>query len=307
MPNFGGGAVANELLIELTQGLDFKIPDVDLDDPIFDFPGGIDSPLYQQLKALKNSDLTSGTVGGDGTFDVLMTGLSAHLKTQYEEDRITGSEYARAFVELTAAAMGNAVQFLLGRDQAFWAAQLAQVQAITARVQLQTAKVELARIQFQALTAESEYALTKLRLAGEDASFAQTKFNVDNILPNQNELLELQQSGQSIQNNTGTYTLQTMLPQQFLLLSEQTEVQRAQTLNTRSDTLAVQGTLGKQRDLYDQQITSYKRDAEVKAAKFFSDAWITQKTIDEGTLPPTNFTNVVIDEVMSTLKTNNNL
>ena len=71
------------------------------------------------------------------------------------------------------------------------------------------------------------------------------------------------------------------------------------------DGTTVTGLLGKQKELYSQQITSYKRDAEVKAGKLWIDAWITMKTIDEGLLPPDQFTNTEINEVLATLKTNN--
>ena len=91
----------------------------------------------------------------------------------------------------------------------------------------------------------------------------------------------------------------------YITLSEQGEAQRAQTMDTRSDGSTVVGLLGKQKALYDQQITSYKRDAEVKAGKLWIDAWITMKTIDEGLLPPDQFTNTEINEVLATLKTNN--
>lgn len=95
--------------------------------------------------------------------------------------------------------------------------------------------------------------------------------------------------------------------QQNLLLKEQTEVQRAQTLNERTDGATVVGAIGKQKDLYTQQITSYQRDAEVKAAKMFIDSWITQKTLDEGLTAPTSLQNASIDVIMAKIKTNNSL
>ena len=98
-----------------------------------------------------------------------------------------------------------------------------------------------------------------------------------------------------------------MLPQQHELLVEQTEVQRAQTLDTRSDGITVVGTVGKQKDLYSQQIKSYQRDSELKAAKLFADAWTVQKTVDEGFVAPANFQNPSLDSVLGHIKTNNNL
>jgi hypothetical protein len=49
---------------------------------------------------------------------------------------------------------------------------------------------------------------------------------------------------------------------------------------SRTDGALIVGSIGKQKALYDQQITSYKRDAEHKATKLFTDTWITQKTLD---------------------------
>ena len=53
--------------------------------------------------------------------------------------------------------------------------------------------------------------------------------------------------------------------------------------------------------LYNQQIISYQRDAEVKAANIFTNAWITMRTVDEGLPIPDGFTKVKIDDVLKTL------
>lgn len=276
--SFGGETVANQLLTALMAGENITIPQVDLTADIYKIPGGIDSEQYLPVRKLTNEDLTTRVVGGDGTFDALMAGFSAHLKIEYEKGRITGAEYTKAFIALTEGAMANAVQYLLGRDNAFWQAVTAQAQAITARVQLETAKVQYAAMHLEAMIGRANYALTKLKLATEDVTYAQGKFNMD-----------------------------FLLPQQLNLLREQTEVQRAQTLDVRTDGSTVTGAVGKQKDLYSQQITSYQRNSELSAARVFSDAWITQKTIDEGLLPPDALNNSSVNTVLNTLKTNNNL
>lgn len=291
--SFGGETVANQLLIALMAGENITIPQVDLSADIYKIPGGIDSEQYLPVRKLTNEDLTTRVVGGDGTFDALMAGFSAHLKIEYEKGRITGAEYTKAFIALTEGAMSNAVQYLLGRDSAFWQAVAAQAAAITARVQLETAKVQYAAMQLEAMIGRANYALTKLKLATEDVTYAQGKYQIDNLLPQQYA--------------TGQYSLNIMFPQQLALLKEQTEVQRAQTLDQRTDGQTVTGSVGKQKDLYTQQITSYQRNAEVSAAKLFTDAWITQKTIDEGLLPPAGFENASVNTILSKLKTNNNL
>lgn len=269
---------ANRLLEELTKGDDFTLPDVDMTGPEWDIPGGDDSPIFGAIDKISNESLTTREVGGSGTFDALMESAHNHLKAEFKANRITGGEYTKAYIAMMESCMSNAVQFLLGRDQAYWAAAMAQIQAVTARVQLATSKAQFVLAKIQALSAKSEYALTKMKIATESETYCAALFNVSQ-----------------------------MLPQQLKLLTEQTEAQRAQTLDTRSDGATVTGSVGKQKELYSQQITSYQRDAEVKASKLFTDAWITQKTIDEGLNPPNGFTNASIDTILTKLKSNNGL
>lgn len=269
---------ANRLLDELTKGDDFTLPDIDMSGPEWDIPGGDNSPIFGAITKVTNESLTTREVGGSGTFDALMESAHNHLKAEFKANRITGGEYTKAYIAMMESCMSNAVQFLLGRDQAYWAAAMAQIQAVTARVGLATAKAQFVLAKVQALSTKSEYALTKLKLSNEGQNYCAAKFNVDEILPAQERLLQ-----------------------------EQYEVQRAQTMETRSDSLPIKGSIGKQKELYDQQITSYQRDAEVKASKLFTDAWITQKTIDEGLNPPNGFTNASIDTILTKLKSNNGL
>lgn len=269
---------ANRLLEELTKGDDFTLPDIDMSGPEWDIPGGDSSPIFDAITKVTNESLTTREVGGSGTFDALMESAHNHLKAEFKANRITGGEYTKAYIAMMESCMSNAVQFLLGRDQAYWAAAMAQIQAVTARVQLATTKAQFVLAKIQALSAKSEYALTKLKIATESETYCAALFNADQ-----------------------------MLPQQLKLITEQTEAQRAQTLDTRSDGAAVTGSVGKQKELYSQQITSYQRDAEVKASKLFTDAWITQKTIDEGLNPPNGFTNASIDTILTKLKSNNGL
>lgn len=280
MASCGGDSLAQDILDDLLAGKTIVLPDVDFSDPEFQIPT-LD-PVT--VAPITNDQLTEKKVDGDGIFDALMTSIAAHLDKEYKGNRIAGAEYTKAYIAAFSQAMANGTQFLLGRDQAYWQAvltqaqaQTAQVQLVTARVQLETSKRMFAMQHYEALNAQASYALTTMKLATEDQTFC-------NLKAQQNLLIE-----------------------QLELAKEQTEEQRSKTLNTRRDGSTVVGTVGKQKDLYSQQITSYQRDSEVKAAKFFSDAWITQKTIDEGLVAPPSFTNAVIDDVFVTIKSNNNL
>ncbi len=185
--------------------------------------------LTVELPRVSLTDLTTKVDDNVAVFDGVMASVYNHLGSEFNKGRITGSDYTKAYIELTGSALAASVQFVLGKDAAYWQALLIRQQAINAEAQK-------------------------------------------------------------------------------ALIIEQTEVQRAQTMNTRLDNVTtVAGAIGKQKDLYTQQIASYIRDSELKAAKIFADAWITQKTLDEGLTAPTNFTNATVDIVLSKIRTNNSL
>lgn len=271
-----GEVDAKSILQYLINDLNIEIPDVNWDDDIWKMPFDKDSAIFGKIPALTVDQLTDGCPTGAGVFDKLMGSAKQHLLVEYDAGRITAGDYTKAYIALLETTMGNATQFLLQKDQAFWQAQVAQLQAFSALVQTQTAKAEYARVVLDAQTAGASYALTTMKLSTEDQAYGTAAFNLGNILP-----------------------------AQLQLVKEQTEVQRAQTLDNRMDGQPVTGATGKQKQLYDQQITSYKRDAEVKAGRPFIDAWIAMKTIDEAISPPDGFTNANIDKVLKTLMREN--
>ncbi len=110
------------------------------------------------------------------------------------------------------------------------------------------------------------------------------------------------------------YTLTNQLPaqvslvqKQVILTVEQGEAERAKTLNVRSDGGTVVGSVGKQKDLYTQQIDSFVKDAQHKAAKMYLDGYITQKTLDEGLPVPNELTQTEINSVLAGVRSNNSL
>lgn len=380
----GAGELANTLLPSLTAGKDFTFPEVSIDSDLYKQPK-TDGALYDSIEKIEMDHLTTGKVGGDGVFDKLMVSLVNHLKVEYEANRISGAEYTKAYIGVVGAALQTAQQFILTKEQSYWAAILVQQQARAAeieatriRVELENSRVTLVRSQYEASIAEANYALTKIKIATEDAAYAtqvaqtasleaqtlhtenqtlhvqaqtlqtsaeteqveaettgllyrnanlypaqleQTNaatantaaqtvgvtYNNTEILPLQRTSLERTNANLQSQGVGLDYTNANILPKQANLLGEQIEVQRAQTADTRTDGPAIVGVLGKQKDLYTQQITSYQRDAETKGVKLYTDAWITMKTMDEGLLPPDQFTNVNLDAVLQKLRTNLNL
>lgn len=263
--------VADNMMAAL--GVDITIPVVDLDDAQFQIPDVSGNPLYADIQALTIGELTTGVVGGTGTFDKVMSSVKEHLGEQYTKGRITGDQYTKAYIELTSGSLSAGLQFLLQKDQAKWSAVLVQLQArkaeidaVTARLGLKTAMYQLVAAQAQAEILEGQYVLIQMQIANEAAKYDATYAQKD-------------------------------------LLVEQLETARASTLDTRTDgTTPVAGMVGKQKALYTQQIDSYIKDAKYKGAKIWADAWIAQKTIDEGLTAPTTFTNATIETVLENIR-----
>jgi len=98
-----------------------------------------------------------------------------------------------------------------------------------------------------------------------------------------------------------------LVVEQVKLTEEQVEAERAKTLDTRTDGTPVVGSVGKQKELYDQQIDSFVKDAQHKTAKMYLDSWITRKTLDIGVPVPAEFSETNVSSVFGSVKTNNNL
>lgn len=182
--------------------------------------------------------------------------------------------------------------------------QVTQLEAQTSLTNKQSAHQEaetLTLLPKQVLQVQGQ---TTLLAAQTTAQTAQTT----TLLPEQVRATKAGADAQIAQTTDLLPKQVSQIEEQIELVKEQVESQRAQTLDTRVDGVTpVTGVLGKQKDLQDQQIDSYIKDAQMKAARPFVDAWITQKTIDEGTLPPTNFSNATLDIVLARLRAQNDL
>jgi len=303
----GAEIVADALMDSLLTGETFTVPTVDLNDPAFNFPSIVGNPLYNAVSELTNEDLTTRTVGGSGTYDAIMASQAAHLKDEFNQGRITGAEYTKAYIALAQAAAGQAIQFLLGKDQAYWASVIAQGQALTARVQLETAKAQLAIALIEVNNQRATFALNKIRLATEDAQYGVVKYTLSTKLPAEVAMITSQKLNVEKTTEVAAYNLTSLMPAQLTLIKEQGEVQRAQTLDTRSDAAAVSGSVKSQKDLYAQQVISYQRSSQINAAKVWVDSWVADSALQDSPTVPTGFTSTNIGSVLTTLKTTNNL
>lgn len=91
---------------------------------------------------------------------------------------------------------------------------------------------------------------------------------------------------------------------QYKLVLEQFETQRGQTRGTLSTGELVLGLVGAQTGLYQQQVVSYKRDAESKGVKMLLDTWTARKTIDEAVAVPVAIDTAALQTIVTNFRTN---
>lgn len=268
-------ARSTEILTSIGQDFMVQMPDLTSGD--FQIPSRVGNPLYDAVQRADIAELTQGVVDGTGAFDKVMSSVKAHLEDQFQKGRITGDQYVKAYIEMTGMAMNTGLNLVLTAETNYWqalavqsAARKAEIDAVTAAVALETAKAQLATAHQQAELAKAQYVLTVMQIASEDAKYELTHAQID-------------------------------------LVAEQEEAARAQTLETRSDGSPVAGMTGKQKELYTQQIDSYRKDAVYKVGKMYLDGWIAQKTMDEGLTAPSQLTNAEIDEVLLSMRGTHNM
>lgn len=298
----------------------------DFSAPSLALPSQTNNPLYETIEALDVEKLTTGAVNGSGAFDKLMMSVKAHLDEQFQKGRITADQFARAYVEMTTAAMSAGVQLVLGAETTRWQAALIQAQArkaeidaVQAAVQLELTKAQYALILVQIVgedvkwrVAEAQIGLTEAQADLAEKQVELTDKQIDQaeeqigLTREQKETTRAQTSdtrsdGAAVTGSVGKQ--KALVDAQIGLVVEQKEAARAQTLDVRSDGAAVAGSVGKQKTLYEEQVQSYRKDAAQKAAKTLVDVWAVQKTVDEGMSVPDSMTNANISTAVANLRT----
>lgn len=93
------------------------------------------------VKSLPIEALTEGTLNGTGVFDVLMKATKAHLKVEFDENRIRGTEYAEAYTQSIQMVLQQAIAFLgLQKQAELTDAQICKLKAEYDLIEAQIAK-----------------------------------------------------------------------------------------------------------------------------------------------------------------------
>ena len=109
------------------------------------------------MATLDVKNITTGTIDGTGTFDVLMQTVFLHLQREYASGRITGDMYAKAYIEIMNNTLAQATQYVVAAFQATANDDLvaAQIRKINKDIELVTEQIEL--IDYQGVSEQAKY------------------------------------------------------------------------------------------------------------------------------------------------------
>lgn len=309
-------AEINDIYAPLLSGLSFDL-NIPLELAAIDLitqPPTFTPTAVPNLPTLTLQSLTEGesTMTGSGAFDIIMKAVNKHLEAQYQKQRLSGAEWGKVYIQGIELALTQASNYLVASTNAAWQGETAKRQAEMLELQKATLIQEHSTKILETITAKLNMAQTQINANVAQGTLVATKVKIGDVFHDilakeaQQELLNEQvdqartmtkdtlRSGAAI---SGISLIDKNLKnKQITLVSEQIDAARAQTKNTVIDGLTqVGGILGSQRALYDQQKESYIHDSMNKAARLLSDAWTTQKTVDDGWTPPSAFLNPYLD------------
>ena len=116
--------------------------------------------------------VTDGTLTGNGIFDTWMRTLGAHLKREYAEQRITGDEYAKAYIALMNNLLNTAVGFFTQDAQLAMAQEKLQYELQLLDAQVKLAEKDLAHKDKDLELKDKELALKDKDLALKEKQVA---------------------------------------------------------------------------------------------------------------------------------------
>lgn len=228
------------------------------------------------------SDITTGSINGTGDFDLLMKAAKEHLQLEYSYGRITSDKYAEAYIALMGQVLGASIQFKLQSEQVNKQSELADEQK--ALIVAQTAQVtaETSNVPKQGILLDKQ--ATKV-----DADTQLTNAQILNIpkegIVLDRQVLSIDKDIEVKDKDIAVKDIQIRSVQSQISLTDQkTITEKAQTVDIINGA-AVQGTVGKQKEVYDAQIKGFENDAIQKATKTMTDIWSVQRSTDVGIQP----------------------
>lgn len=210
-------------------------------------------------------ELTQVNEEGTGVLDVLIRNLKLNLDREWEQERITGPEYARAFIELYQSTLQIGLGYVTARSRLGYEITNLQNDAKYKEAQIEIAKAQLEKIphEIAMIIAQTDQVAAQTGLTGAQTS--QVEYETSARLPV--EVANLGKQGELIEQQVAesTYRVANVLPKeleeitaQIANLGKQGEMIDAQVAQTTAETStklpAEVSNLTKQGELLTQQV-----------------------------------------------------
>lgn len=266
------------------------------------------------------NELTEGTVGGTGVFDVLMQAVKAHLKGEFEAGRIRGTDYANAYTMSVGQVLSEASQYAIQRAKletelklldaqlartaaesmnlikqgSILDSQLCKSEAEIARINIETTyKVpeEVKAIRKQTMLTQVQTDQVKAQTQGISVDNKMKEFQMEFILPKELDIKETQLSIsmkeillKEKQIEISAYELMHKLPADVALVTAQDGLYTQKTITEKaqvdSTVVGTGSVIDNNNKLIEEQSKVYLRNAQQSAAKMLVDTWVIRHTAD---------------------------
>ncbi|UZA02919.1 hypothetical protein [Moraxella bovis] len=280
-------------------------------------------------------ELTTGTLNGKGTFDILMKAIEAHLRREYENQRIRGTDYANAYVGLINNALQQVTGYALEKAKLPLELQLteAQIQKLGADTILVTKQGGLvdAQIIKEMLEAERVHLETEHKLPRElamlDAQIANIQFEAQlkeyelkylkpvqlsiaqrelALKEKQLAIAEKEIAIKEEQLALARFEIEVKAPAEVESLNAQTGLYKQKKITeqaqTDSSVIGKGSVIDMNNQVLAEQAQSYKNDGKIKVLSIMSDTWKVRRN-DDPDEAPVNDINKFNDPTIGTVVT----
>jgi len=241
------------------------------------------------------NELTDGTVNGAGVFDVLMKSVKAHLREEFDANRIRATDYANVYTMTMGQVLAQSTQYATSRarlelELQATEAQIGKISADTVLVTKQCLLVEAQAVResiqttnIEANTRQLDY-ITNIQLpsqvASTDAQTAltikqQAKLTQENLnLAAQKEQMDKQSLDivagtllKGVELDMQTFNRDFKQPQELILMNKEVAIKESQLLITAKELLVKQAqvdTANKDIQLKESQLSLSIKELLIK-------------------------------------------
>lgn len=156
------------------------------------------------------SELTSGGLEGNGTFDIIMRGVNSHIESQFKAGRIRGTDFANAYIQAMQIALQQAANYSIAKAKL---------------------PLELQMLEAQVMHTATETAISVKQGALLDSQATQVQAEVNRInsevtkkLPKEVEQIAAQIAQVGKQTDLLAYELTNLKPKELATMTEQVNV-----------------------------------------------------------------------------------